>query len=231
MKINPIFFLFFALFISESLLAQECHGFFPFEPDTKLEMTYYDKKGKTSSSSEMTILDIVEMDGIVEAHVASVLKDKKGEEVVSGDYRILCKENGYEVDVSNMVNPEMLQATHGMELDITGDALVFPKELTVGETLPDGYTTIEVRSNDMKIMTMTIEIVDRKVEAKESITTPAGTFECYKLSYQMNSKVAFMKKNYKTIQWIADGVGVVRDETYNKKDKLESYSELTKFEQ
>jgi hypothetical protein len=230
MKVNTVLLLLASVFVGKSLFAQECKGFFPFEPDTKLEMTYYDKKGKVSSISEITITDITETDGIIEAEIASVVKDKKGEEVTTGEYRIRCTEDGYEMDISNMLSPELLKSSNGMELDISGDALVFPNDLSVGKTLKDAATVIEVRSNEMKIMTMTFEISNRKVEAKESVTTTAGTFDCYKISYDMFSKVAFLKKNYHIVQWISDGVGVVKDETYGKKDKLVSSSELTKLE-
>lgn len=230
MKLKSILLILVSVFFVKSINAQECKGFFPFEPDTKLEMTYYDKKGKVSSSSELTIVDITETDGVVEAEVASVVRDKKGEEVTTGNYRVTCKEGGYEMDFSDMLPPDLLKSSYGMELEITGDALEFPNDLSVGKTLNDATTEIEVRSSDIKIMTMKFDISNRKVEAKESVTTPAGTFECYKISYDLNSKVSFMKKKYHIIQWIAEGVGVVKDETYGKKNKLVSSSKLTKFE-
>jgi len=230
MKTKSLLFLLLTLFVGSSLQAQECKGFFPFEPDTKMEMTFYHKKGKVTSSSNMEILDITEMDGTIEAEINASIKDKKGEEVHTADYRIACKENGYEVDVFNMVNPALMKSSYGMELDMSGDALFFPSDLSVGKELKDASTVIEVRSNDIKVMTMKLDITNRKVEAKESVTTSAGTFDCYKLSYDFNTKFAFVKKKYRIVQWIADGVGVVKEETYNKKGKLESSSALTKLE-
>ncbi len=79
-------------------------------------------------------------------------------------------------------------------------------------------------------MNMNVIIENRKVEAKETITTPAGTFECYKISSEISSKVAFVNQKFKSVDWFAKGVGMVRTETYDKKGKLESYALLTKFE-
>jgi len=230
MKAKSLLFLLLMLFVGSSLKAQECKGFFPFEPDTKLEMTYYDKKGKVTSISNMDIVDITETDEIIEAEITASIKDKKGEEVHTADYRITCKDDGYEIDVFNMVNPALMKSSFGMDLDVSGDALIFPSDLSVGKELEDASTVIEVRSSDIKIMTMKLDITNRKVEAKESITTAAGTFDCYKLSYDFNTKFAFVKKKYRIVQWIADGVGVVKEETYGKRGKLESSSALTKFE-
>ena len=210
--------------------AQDCNGYFPFEPGTKIEMTQYDKKGRTTSLTQTTIEDITEAEGQVEAEITATVLDKKGEVVNTGSYNITCKENGYEIDVANMLNPAMLKATYGMEVEVTGDALIFPSDLNVGKELEDGSAEIVVSSSGMKMMTMSFTLTNRKVILKESLTTTAGSFDCYKLEYDFNMKLGFIKKNYKVVQWIAEGVGVVKDETYDKKGKLESSSELTKFE-
>jgi len=38
-----------------------------------------------------------------------------------------------------------------------------------------------------------------------------------------------MKRNSSSIDWISSKVGVVKSEIYNKKNKLESYSELAAY--
>ncbi len=229
MKTKQFIFSILMLLAGQAIKAQECIGFLPYEPDTEFEMTYYDKKGKVTSKNYTKVNDITEMDGIVQAELSSSVSDKNEEELNTVDFEVICKENGYEIDILNMLNPALVKSTYGMELEIEGDALVFPKELSVGKTLEDASTEIKVSSNDIKLMTIRFDISNRNIEAKETISTSAGTYDCYKLSYEFNSKVAFVKKKYKIIQWIADGVGVVREEMYNKKGKLESYSELTVF--
>lgn len=231
MKNTPLFIVLLCSIFVSSIHAQECHGYFPFEPDTKFEMTYYDKKRRVNTVTTTTIMDITETDGLIEAEVSSTVSDKKGEEVHTADYRIACKDDGYEIDITNMVNPILMKASYGMEIQVSGDALIFPKELSVGKDLNDASAKIEAYSGDIRLMNMTFDITNRKVEGKESVTTPAGTFDCYKLSYDFNTKVAFVKKKYHVVQWIAEGVGPVKEESYNKKGKLESSSELTKLEQ
>jgi hypothetical protein len=70
-------------------------------------------------------------------------------------------------------------------------------------------------------------ITNRKVEAKESVTVPAGTFDCFKISYNSEIKIGFVKKNYRYITWYAPEVGAVKSEFYSAKGKLEGYSEMT----
>ena len=77
-------------------------------------------------------------------------------------------------------------------------------------------------------MNISVDMLNRKVDKKESITTPAGTYDCFALSYDSEMKMG-MKMNFKIKEWISEGVGVVKSESYNKNGKLMGYSELTSF--
>ena len=72
-------------------------------------------------------------------------------------------------------------------------------------------------------------IYNRKVEAEEEISTKAGTFKCFKISYDILTDAMIDIKG-SAIEWIAKDVGAVRTESYNKKGKLTGYSELVKLE-
>ena len=78
-------------------------------------------------------------------------------------------------------------------------------------------------------MNMNIKILNRKVEASESVNTLAGTFDCYKITYDMEMK-SIINITTKGAEWIAKGVGVVKTEQYDKKGNLTGYTLLSKFE-
>lgn len=82
--------------------------------------------------------------------------------------------------------------------------------------------------------TMDFAIKNRTVAGQEEMTTPAGTFSCYKITYDMDMNVKVMgmgrTTNLTGTEWIAEGVGMVRNEQYDKNGKLNSYSVLTKLE-
>ena len=77
-------------------------------------------------------------------------------------------------------------------------------------------------------MNITMNISNRKVDAVESITTPAGTFECYKISYDVAMKMMMNMKS-KGVEWYAKGVGLVKNETYSSDGKLLGSNVLTAF--
>ena len=70
-------------------------------------------------------------------------------------------------------------------------------------------------------------IKDRKVVGKETVTTAAGTFECFKVEQTTEMDMGFVKREMKGVSFIAEGIGVVRSESFDKNGDLESYSEIT----
>jgi hypothetical protein len=69
-------------------------------------------------------------------------------------------------------------------------------------------------------------VFNRKVEAVENLTTPAGTFECYKISYDIATKMMVNVKA-KATEWYSNGVGMVKSETYSTDGKLIGSNVLT----
>jgi hypothetical protein len=62
------------------------------------------------------------------------------------------------------------------------------------------------------------------------VTTPAGTFECYKLTYDMIIDFMMGSMEMKNVQYITEKYGAVRTETYDSDGKLLNYTVLQKVE-
>ena len=78
-------------------------------------------------------------------------------------------------------------------------------------------------------MKMEFNITDRKVEGKEMVTTPAGTFDCYKISYNTRLKM-LINMTYINVEYLSENYGVVRTETYKSKGNLVGYSLITQYD-
>jgi hypothetical protein len=109
---------------------------------------------------------------------------------------------------------------------VNSDDLFYPSDMEVGQTLPDGKIEISVMANGVRMFGSNITIKDRKVEAMETIETPAGSFECLKVTSTVVTK-SVMTMETQTIQWLAEDVGVVKTENLSKKGKLVGYQLLT----
>ena len=207
----------------------DCNGYAMMEKGVTLVYQDYNAKDKLVGTHQSTVTELSESDGAVKATVHSVSKDDKDKVTNEGDYGFTCKDGVISIDMRSVAGSSM-DAYKDMEVTLDQSDLVFPATLTEGQTLPDGTMTMKVSSGGMVIMTMVTQIVDRKVEAFESVTTAAGTFECAKISQVMNMDMGMMKTTSKQVSWFTSGVGMVRSESYNKNGELQSYTVLSQIQ-
>jgi hypothetical protein len=221
---TKIIVLISVFFISFSSLSQNaCKSYYPFEEGTKFEITNYNKKGKKEGVVKYEVTDV----NGNEATIKTVIFDAKGKEITTSNYKVMCEGNKVSIDFKSLINPDMLKQYKDMDMDITGTNIELPNDLQVGQSLKDANMNMAINMGGIT-MNMKIDMLNRKVDKKESITTPAGTFDCFALSYDNEMKMG-MKMKFKIKEWIAEGVGMVRNESYNKNGKLMGYSELTSF--
>lgn len=70
-------------------------------------------------------------------------------------------------------------------------------------------------------------ILSGKYEGFETIYTPAGKFDCLKVSYVVQAKMMLMSEKTYITEWYAVGVGLVKNEESTKKGIITSTSILT----
>lgn len=63
---------------------------------------------------------------------------------------------------------------------------------------------------------------NRKVIGQETIKTGAGTFNCYIVEETVDVKMAGVNEKSTTKSWYARGIGIVKEETYEKKKLVQS---------
>lgn len=211
------------LTISIGYSQDTCSQYYPFEEGVKFEITSYNKKGKVESVSNYHVSNV---SGNT-ATFNTTISDKKGKEITTTNYDITCEGDVISIDFKSLMNPEMFAQYQDMEVDFTGTNIELPNDLSVGKELKDANLNMAMNMSGMN-MNMSLDLVNRKVEGKESVTTPAGTFDCYVITYTMEMKMG-LKRIGNNKEWIAEGVGMVKSENYNKSGKLIAYSELTKI--
>ena len=202
--------------------SQNCESWYPVKKGTLIEMKSYDEKDKLTGTIRQTITDVTNLANGLAIKVHSQNLDDKEKVLSEQDLEMKCEGGVFYMDMKNFYT----QPSGGNDAEITVDAtdLVFPSDIKVGETLPDGKMTMTYPGPIA--MTMGVFITNRQVLAQETITTPAGTFDCYKVSYDVELRVP-VKMSSSAIQWYAKDAGAVRTETYNKKGRLIGYTVLT----
>ena len=202
----------------------ECSKYYPLKQGTKFQITNYGKNDKPGA-----VIDYIvkESNGDM-AIIYYEMFDEKGELTLTSEYGIICENDGISIDFKSLAAPGMMEQYKDMEIDLTGTNLFLPNNLSAGQTLPDADLLMNVRMNPIN-MKMTFRIFDRTVEGEETITTPAGTFDCIILSQSTESKMGVKVKG-SSREWYAANVGMVKQESYNKNGKKIASSLLTAFD-
>lgn len=207
-----------------------CSAFYPMEEGASYEYVHYSKKDKVEGT---TAYEVTEVNTSGDETFASMLlkyEDSKGKNAFETDYKITCTGDGVKIDFESMFPSQMQQQYKEMnvEMDMTGTDIQIPNELSVGQALDDANVTVSIDMGAMK-MKVNVETTDRTVAAQESVTTAAGTYDCYLITEKTKSKVMMSNTEMSNKLWLAKGVGVVKQESYNKNGKLMSRMELSKF--
>ena len=210
-----------------SLLAQDCPMYYPDKENTQMEYKQYDKKGGLSGSSIQKITGIKKSANSTEVAISSESFDAKGKSLGTANLKARCEGGVFYIDMSNYLNQQSTDAYKDMEMSVEGGNLEMPSGMKAGDALKDGDLKMSFSSGGMTVMSMSISITNRKVEAVENLTTPAGTFECYKISYDIATKMMGISVKMKGIEWFAKNVGMVKSESYNKDAKLQGSTLLT----
>lgn len=223
--------LLFSLFLSYFSFAQgTCSKYYPIVEGTAFQYTNYDKKGKAEGAADYKVVHVGNEGGATKATMDIKYTDKKGKEVFGSNYSFTCTGDGIKIDYASLMPSQMVEQykAMNMEMDISGTDIEIPNNLNVGESLNDAHVSIKVSMVGMKMETI-VNMINRKVEKKESVTTPAGTFDCYVI-YSDNETIIMKKSNvFPSRVWLAEGVGMVKQESYNKNGELMSSSLLTIF--
>lgn len=222
--------LFLALcYASLSLVAQNnCSRFYPMTEGTSFEYSSYNKKGKSEGVSSYKVTTVENNSDTTTATMNISFTDEKGKDVYNSNYSFSCSGNLVTIDYESLVPKEMLEQYEDMEMDITGTDIELPNELTVGQNLADANVTLNISMSGLNMKT-TIDIVNRKVEKQETITTPAGTFDCFVIYSDNKSKIMMAKSNFPSRVWLSESVGMVKQETYKKNGDVMGSTQLTKF--
>jgi hypothetical protein len=220
----------FVLVFNFTIAQNSCSKFYPMEEGTSFQYTNYDKKGKTEGVLNYTISSVTDNGSSTTATFDMKFVDKKGKDVFNSNYNITCENGVIHIDYKSLFPSQMMQqyTEMGIEMDITGTDIEIPNDLSVGQDLADANVSIAMSMSGIKMNT-TVNQTNRKVEKKESITVAAGTFDCYLVTETNISKTMGANIEMNTKQWLAEGVGMVKQESYKKNGNLMSRMELTKF--
>lgn len=212
-----------------------CNKLIFFQPGAEIYAKSYDAKGKLIASQLTKVLTVKNEGGMTVAYVESSDTARVGKSTNSRKYNYKCDGKKIYLDIAAMFR----NTAEEKDASFEASAMEYPIALSAGETLPEASGTMQVAKHGQK-MTMTYHYKDRKVEGKEMVTTPAGSWSCYKVSNRVEMEIDIpgmdanakkmmesMTNKMKTtgITWFSPEFGVVKMEMYQN-GKLQFKNEI-----
>ena len=225
---KTILFTAVSLFVFISAKAQDCVSYYATDEGTRIEMQSFDAKNKLTGINTQKVIKKEIVDGRMTITVESQSFDAKNKPSGSSTFEYSCANGVFYIDMKKFLDPSAGQSYEGMEVTINATDMEMPAVLTVGQQLKDASFSMQVSNQGFPVMNTSVNITNRKVEAYEKITTTAGTFDCYKISYDLALQ-NFVKIQTRCIEWYSLNTGAVRSETYDAKGTLLGYSVMSKF--
>lgn len=228
MKRLTILVLLSLFFIQLGLSQANCSKYYPMVEGATFKYTNYDKKGKSDGTVSYKVINVSTLNENTTATMAMTMNDNKGKEIYKTDYKFTCSGNMVNVDYQSLIPASMLEQYKNMEMDISGTDLELPNDLSVGQQLSNANVTLKISMSGVNMNT-TIDLENRKVERKESVTTSAGTFNCFVIYTDNKIKAMMVNQTFPSRVWFSEGVGMIKQESYNKNGKLIGSTKLTAF--
>ena len=225
--------LIITLFLSSILNGQE--PYFCVKKGAKLEYTERSVNDDVQGYVQMEILDVRDdvqnMDTLTVVSYNSAILDKEREPKSDVPMRLVANisgDNTLSINLAESIALMFKEVTEEKEVDedmfkMSGEPMLLPSNMKVGDLLPDSHLSIEVLFLDINMY-----VTERVVLREEVLTTDFGVYPCMVVKERItcSGMVGFNKKET-IVTWYSRGVGMVKQEKYNKRGKLEIISLLT----
>ncbi len=210
--------LLLVLALSVNGMAQNCRSYLLLQPGKTVEMTIYNKKGKEDGKQVWNIGTVKNQGSSTLATVKSEFFDKKGKSLNKAENQIKCTGGALNMNMKMMLNEDQVKSWgENAEVKATGEFLEYPANLKEGDNLPDGNLKMDIKTSQNLNISVELEVTERKVVSKESVSSPAGNWDCLKITSKQKivSRVAGIGIPFKmdVTEWFAPGVGLIKTES------------------
>jgi hypothetical protein len=204
------------LFFSLKMNAQNCGDYLFLQNNKTVEMTIYNKKGEPSGKQIYTVSNVSGSGSVITATLNSEIFDKDQKSIAKATNTVQCNNGVMMMDMKTMMPQQQAGPYNNMHATADSVYIEYPPNMAPGDQLKDATMTMEVDNNGLT-QSLRMSVTERKVEGKESVTTTAGTWDCYKISFKskmiMKTAGIGIPINMDGVEWYAAGVGLIKSES------------------
>ena len=206
----------FIILSATGINAQDCSKYYFMQENKTVEMTIYNKKGDPNGKQIYNVNGVSNSGGITTANVNTEMFDRKGKSVAKSSGKYECKGGVVMVNMKMMIPSAQMEQFGKADVKADDVYIEYPSSMKAGDALKDANFNIDMDQGGLK-QTLILNISNRKVEGKESVTTPAGTWDCFKISYKAKLTIKTagigIPMNIDGTEWYAPDFGVVKTES------------------
>lgn len=205
---------------------------------TELHYVNYDEAGQSLSNETVTVYNVVKnASGESAQYLAKIVTNKTKNNTSYTLYNwnydgnvTTCQEDlMYGPYIKSDSDPAKYdsKARQAMaeELKLKGDnSFTIKKHASAGESISD--RTYSLIFNMLK---NEINISGAAYMGEEKVSTTAGKFDCIKISYLKRTKIVLKTETVRVTEWYAEGIGLVKSESYNTKGEPDGKTILVKI--
>ena len=234
-KFAPLPYLLLFLLFGVVSRSQDCSQYLFLQQGKTVEVTLYNKKGEPIGRQVYTVSNVANGGGVTTGTLSTQAFDKKERPTSTSSSTIKCTGGALQVDMRLMLPDGPPGRFSNAQVSGNGGILEYPSGMKAGDSLKSANVVLSNNSNPGGGppgappgpppppnpfgggSTLTMWVYDRKVLGQESVTTNAGTWNCFKISYK--SKLSFKTGPFPTnlniegTEWYAPGVGIIKTQT------------------
>ncbi len=206
----------FAIFLNLCLLCLEAYpqGYFCNKQGTVLEYVRKETDGSFVWRLRGTVVKVTDMGSYDECSTESEFTRQNGKPLYKSKVLqtvTIDHESGeVGVDVAGAMS-SFIKARVGLNANCTRTLSSLPADVKPGDVLPSVEAEAKVGP-----LTYKVEIFERKVLRSETLTVPAGTFDCVVVEEHKVESGPGHNRDVINHTWYAKGVGYIRHDSYIK---------------
>lgn len=192
-----------------------------FVPHNVLSYSYSVTPTEVKAYSLQAVLEITKVTTVNQSAYSEgtlTYGSRSGGATVIYRVRFACDSQNYYVHCTNWLY-EPVEPMKGVELKISGDSLWYPLNMKVGDTLRSATASEKYASPTVKDA-YTVNFINRKVVAQDSLSTPSGKQVAFRIEMNVSYNSVYdsqevkgrKKQNIEVSEWFVPAIGVVKSE-------------------
>lgn len=209
-------------FVCAPVAHAQCDFYF-FQSNKTITMGIFDRKDKQDGKIVYKTSQATRSGNSSTVKFTAEFFDKKNKSNGASEVSAECKNGVYLMDMQMLIPSMQNTQFENTEAKASGTFLEYPSKLTVGEDLKDSKFDLNVTMKGGLAAQVSVKITKRKVEAQEKITTPAGTWNAYKITYHSETRINMgfsIPVRIEMTEWFVPGFGMIRSQSKQGKTEL-----------